>query len=657
MRIETIRIRNYRQFRNLRLSFDKRGQHDLHVIIGRNGTGKTNLLNAINWCLYGDEPHLSRSSQQLPLLNLSCIEHTESGSSCVVFVELSVTSDDGKQLVFKRRAEYTVHKDRDAAIPQLAKPESLEVRLLDDRGNTKLLSDEEAESCVERFVPKRLRDFFFFDGERLDNYFREATAQNIRYAVHGISQIDLLQRMENRLETVVKDLRKSAGKQNPRIDVARQLLEKTEGELAEAEKEIEESKTQGAIARSRIQEYEERLRAVPDVASLQKERDDLKEQREQVERFRAAKVKDKEALLVHYATILPLWDAIAESKRIISVKRQNREVPPPVHRVFLEKILKSKRCTICGRELGPESEERVKELLHDIRLSSDVAQQLMFMEPSLRTFEGSIREFAQSIGRVTKEIDRYESDLARIERRLGEIDRNLESYNVDAIREWHQKRKTFEHIRAQIQRRLGSLERHKTDLEKKVRIFDEQLDKELKREEKVMRLRRELDFCEKASKVARRTKETILAETRERLEYETSSTFLELLWKKGTFSGVEIGEDYDINVTHAMGYPCLGSLSAAERELLALSFTLALHGVSGFSSPILIDTPVARVSDVHRVNFASVLSEVSADRQIVLLFTPAEYSDDISGSLDQLASTRISLRLSSDETETSAEVL
>ena len=61
-------------------------------------------------------------------------------------------------------------------------------------------------------------------------------------------------------------------------------------------------------------------------------------------------------------------------------------------------------------------------------------------------------------------------------------------------------------------------------------------------------------------------------------------------------------------------------VSAAERELLALSFTLALHKISGFDSPILIDTPVARVSDdpekTLQISFRS-----KQNKQIILLFT------------------------------------
>jgi len=108
---------------------------------------------------------------------------------------------------------------------------------------------------------------------------------------------------------------------------------------------------------------------------------------------------------------------------------------------------------------------------------------------------------------------------------------------------------------------------------------------------------------------------------------------------------------------HALGYPCLGSVSAAERELLALSFTLALHEVSGFNSPILIDTPVARIDEEHRENFGNAFIRVSKNKQTILLFNPAEYSQEISNILDDNCSCRFASKLMTNEFETTLEVL
>ena len=59
MRIESIEISNFRQYQKLQLKFCKLPGHgDLHIILAKNGVGKTNVLNAITWCLYNSEMDL-----------------------------------------------------------------------------------------------------------------------------------------------------------------------------------------------------------------------------------------------------------------------------------------------------------------------------------------------------------------------------------------------------------------------------------------------------------------------------------------------------------------------------------------------------------------------------------------------------------------------
>jgi len=155
----------------------------------------------------------------------------------------------------------------------------------------------------------------------------------------------------------------------------------------------------------------------------------------------------------------------------------------------------------------------------------------------------------------------------------------------------------------------------------------------------------------------KKNKEIIREKTREKIESETNKIFFKLIWKKRTFKNIDINQDYNINLIHSMGYECLGTIGAAERELLALSFTLALHTISGFDSPILVDTPVARVSDEHRENLGKIFSKVSKNKQIILLFTPAEYSKEISKLLDTENSSRFNFKLSENEKETRLEMI
>lgn len=61
----------------------------------------------------------------------------------------------------------------------------------------------------------------------------------------------------------------------------------------------------------------------------------------------------------------------------------------------------------------------------------------------------------------------------------------------------------------------------------------------------------------------------------------------------------------------------------------------------GFDSPLVVDTPVSRVSDVNRTRFANVLKNVSKNKQLILLFTPSEYSSEIASIFNTIYSSKI----------------
>ena len=67
--IDKIEFKNYRQYGTGTIHFSTPGEYNLSVLIAKNGTGKTTLLNAITWCLYGKEPHLADESRALPIVN------------------------------------------------------------------------------------------------------------------------------------------------------------------------------------------------------------------------------------------------------------------------------------------------------------------------------------------------------------------------------------------------------------------------------------------------------------------------------------------------------------------------------------------------------------------------------------------------------------
>ena len=69
-RIVSVELNNYRQYYGKqKIEFSSR-EEGFTTILGESGHGKSNLLNAINWCFYKNEPHGKKDSAAAsPILN------------------------------------------------------------------------------------------------------------------------------------------------------------------------------------------------------------------------------------------------------------------------------------------------------------------------------------------------------------------------------------------------------------------------------------------------------------------------------------------------------------------------------------------------------------------------------------------------------------
>lgn len=646
MRIEKLSLRNYRQFRHEDIRFHKAPQTDLHILIGENGTGKTNILNAINWCLYADEPHLSSSSRQLPILNLQSYTEGRDGDNQTVAVEIWTRTQDNTRIAFKRQATYTIYDDQEP----IRRTKAFEVVTTDDKGNTKILSEEDAASYVARFVPKKIREFFFFDGERLNQYFRGENP-NVRKAVFDISQLDLLEsQVERKLKTIVGGLEKQAGQLNPQIEQTREERARQRANRDEIRDRIRQAHTEASLAKEQIQELENKLSGIPDVEALEDERKRLKAQEATKQDLRDQALHEKQLLLFKRGMVVMLSSALEHTIRLIEDKEESGEIPPRLDPDILRRALDDGLCVLCGQPIEGHAVTYVQHLLAQIGLSSDVTHRLAAAKAPLHQLIQDAKQLEQDARRATDSIRAFEQDLEDIRRRLAQIDRQVSNYDKEKVKNWYRMRNRYEEIRTEAQQQIGALRQKEKELTTKIDDLSKQLDKELGKETRAQGIKNQRDFCNKALDVVRTTKNAIMQETRKRIEQRTQDLFFDLTWKRETFESVDIGSDYQIALTHTLGMDCLGSISAAERELLALSFTLALHSVSGFNSPILIDTPVARISGEHRSNFGQALAQVSNSKQAILLFTPDEYSEHITRVLHAKANTRLRLHLSKDET-------
>ncbi|MCD4670737.1 MAG: AAA family ATPase [Actinomycetia bacterium] len=661
MRIKKIKFKNYRQLRETELNLEKNNSNDLHLVIGKNGTGKTNILNAVNWCFYNDEPNLTIEQQRLPILNTNVINDINKESKYKeVSVEILMESDS-IDYSFTRTAVFIVSKT-DKPINERAIHEStrfeIEVIDKDERGsNIRTYEYQDAEDFVENLIPKSVRDFYYFDGERLDNYFREATSKNIKHSIFILSQIELLERLDFRVGNILRDYTREAVDRNPAIEKFHNDISIIQNDLEEVDLEITECIHEINKAKDEIGKCNEKLTGLPNTRELEVSREQLKESKEHKTNRLKEKIEEKNNIIFEDGIKIMLFPVIRETLNIIKEKRKKNEIPPNIKSEVLEEIMEKGFCKVCGRELDKGSRIEITKLIKEKRIVSEVGHKLEDIEDYLRMFSNSIESYLPNLRKVSEDIKELNMDLEGIGNEITLIDKKLSGYNIKDINISINTRNVNEKLFTNKTEYLGVLKNRKKRNSIKLIGAEKLLEKELKKQDETLEVREKILFCKNLLNVLRKTKSKMIALTRKEIGEKTKEIFFDLIWKKGDFKDVFVDEDYMINLIDRYGNPCLGAISRAEKLLLSLSFTYALHDVSGFNSAFVIDTPVSPTDDLNRENLGKTFAQISKEKQLLLLFIPTEYSAEISKTLDSVASNKFETRFSNETKETTLEAI
>src|SRR4030067_1005407 len=101
MKLDFLHMKNFRQYRDVKIDFSRFPADNFIIIQGINGAGKTNILNAITWCLFGKELHTKSKYAGLPIVSTSALDENKNGV-VELSVEMQFIGDNGKKILFSR---------------------------------------------------------------------------------------------------------------------------------------------------------------------------------------------------------------------------------------------------------------------------------------------------------------------------------------------------------------------------------------------------------------------------------------------------------------------------------------------------------------------------------------------------------------------------
>ena len=639
MRIERIEIQNFRQYRNLSFVFPNViGQNDLHIIYAKNGVGKTNVLNAITWCLYDTEMHLGDKKTANAILNNLRVQelrmHLSEGESAIgdATVRILFSSDDASEKIrFQRVGKFNVTND--AVIPVSTKFSIM--HFVDGEWNS-VESDEETQSFVKKNVPEEIHDYIFFDGEHLENYFKAGQSDNIKNGIEELTQAKIIEKAELAFNKYLTDVLNPqiANSSVKDISTAQKELDLIQNAIDACVNSIDVMTTQihkcddeianldGIISgHSHVSEKTARLKEVDDlIASL---KNDINKKKEEMMVFAR-----------EYVQYFALYPAIRNLYQYIQEQDKHGKLPPRIDKFLLESIEKHKHCCVCDQDLSEHSYNFIQELRKELEVSSETSALLNKTVVVLRQYLIKISQYQSKRDKLmneVKELRKKYNDYLEEEKQLNSYLMNIP--NTEAITKAIAQKKGFLNERDSIIAKRGAEEAQKKELDNKFYIQDKKLKALIEKNQQLEKINDQAEYCKKCRNILKETRLELLAESRYEMEQETLKTFTKLLWKKDAFSKVEILEDYTFRLLDYYGSQTLGSCSAAERALLALSFTMALQKVSMHDSLLFIDTPIGRVDEDNRLNFINTLCEIAKSKQVILTFTPTEYDDKVASAL------------------------
>lgn len=648
MRIESIEIKNFRQYREEKVLFPKKsGSKDIHIIIGENGEGKTNILNALTWCLYGEELHLGDKNTAIRTINSQYVNELRSKGErfgeVSVIVRMSL-EEENSTMDFMRTATYSITASD--AIETQCKVLAIKNGL---RGTEFVERKDEVDMWISRYAPREINEYIFFDGELMDQYFKDTQRKTIESGIKDLTQATVIDKAIKALESYkrsdIDPILKRNG--NSQVAAAQDALESAmnryntqKEKVDEINKNIKALEEQRTELNNKIKGHDNLKKKMEDLESLDKRINSLSQRESDLQR-------DLIGFVQEYYVYFTLYPALKKYYDFIKKQEKAGNLPPKIDRKLIQQIVDNKECAICGSKLNTENLQHVLNILRRLEISTATSAELNRASGILESIFEQLKKYTQQKNRLMRDIDQVKNDIKSAEAERIELNNFLRRIpNTEEISTAIAQREICE---AQLNRENQRIGREKYILEqnkKSVEIAQNDLDKAIDSSGKMGLLRKQLDFCTKSIRILSDTKDEILTECRQEMQTETFNIFSRLIWKADAFSKVNILEDYSFELLDQYGEQTLGSCSAAERALLALSFTIALQQTSGHDSLLYIDTPLGRVGEKNRVNFMQVLLGVASSKQVILSFTPTEYDENVRKQLDGMYSSYCELNFS-----------
>lgn len=632
MRLIKLTITNFGVFQGENV-FDLEPKHGSIVLFGgKNGSGKTTILDGIRLCLYGSKSlSLKASKKEYDNYITKKIHHRR--KTIVPIGQASITLQF-EYAIFGNRQEYQVTREWTKKGSSIT-----ETLILKKNGkNIDDLAEERWQDLIDDFIPLGVSSLFFFDGEKIQSLASDSLSEQILgNEVKGLFGLNVIEKLQSDLDMYIYRQRKDGVSNDliSSVDSAKETRDAIEEDYMAARQDRSQTESYISFTRNKIDELEKIISV--ESSGFGSLRVKLRTELAQVENFIAQHEKAIQDLcsgLLPFA-LVPELNSVLQKQLLSEIEYQqwiaSKNVVTPRIGKIKERLESDDLYRIANINIDHQTKKNIvtqislmldeivdaPELVSSVQIRHHLSESERYQLSSWITT--ATIELPGKLKKISDQLEQAENKRLAIQLQLRKVpDEELIKPLMDELSKLYQKLGELEAIASQQETKLSQLTSRKHEAQR-----DLQKSYEALREGESLENR--LGLVSKVYRTLDKFQKRLTNEKIEQLQSLITARFNELIRKPDLVNRVSVDPvefritlyNKDDQEVHKDG------LSAGEKQILAVAVLWALRQLSGRPFPVIVDTPLGRLDSEHRDNLIeNYFPRIS--HQVVLFSTDTE---------------------------------
>jgi DNA sulfur modification protein DndD len=635
MLLRSIKLKNFRQYSGEQLiTFSCDSHRNVTVILGDNTSGKTTLVQAFNWALYGIAAFTTKDF----LLNMDVARDLALNELALVEVEICLMHDNVDYIITRTQKYICSAKGVDPL------QSNVKVSYRQPDGQTETIRAVAVESTISKILPKDLSGYFFFDGERIGNI---SNKQDVTEAVKSLLGLSVLDNAMRHLNPNVKASVVGKLKSSMDIEGNQKAAEALECMNREMERKLainqkhENIKKEIGHYEARKQQLGEILREEQSTAMDQRRKDDLdsiiKSETKFYEEASKRMIQDFNTHAVAFFS-QPLMRSAITLLQSINMADKGVE---GMNASAIHFLIQRGYC-LCGSEIQ-EGNDAHRHLLHELDFLPPQAIGTLIRNylKDMRFYESQAKSFYENIQSRYEDMYRYKTRIQDSEEELEEVSSRIQG-KANAVK--------YEQELIDIRERLKRFYEEKDKAVKESGACDNELERckklyasNVTASEKNKQIMEVIQYAENIYDWIRSSYSARELDLKEKLENKVNAIFKKMyhgqrkvvIDERYRVSLLTAYSDEDVKTDESRGletvknFAFIAGLVDLAREKITGGAGENEVELSSEPYPLVMDAPFSNADEIHVRNISKILPDIAEQVIMVVMSKDWSYAEKV----------------------------